>query len=359
MANDQVSSTEAEKRKGANPSRSKNVLGRGLSALMSAGAVDVEPSKDSLDRVRNFRDVSRAQDVLKSDSTDAKASAIVDADTPPEGGLVYLNIERLRRNHAQPRQHFAQEEIDSLSESIKQSGLLQPVIVRRRAGEVGPLASYEIVAGERRWRAAKAAGLQRVPALVRQLDDKETLELGIIENVQRSDLNPVEEAQAYNRLIKEFGASQEEVAQSVGKDRTSIANALRLLKLEPAVQQLVIEKVISAGHGRALLMCADAKMQLALAKRIENEALSVRQTEQLAKGLEIADPTASKPEKSKSKKPSKSSRKKPAVVALEERIRRVLGTKVNLELDQEGAGELHISFFSQDELDSFIEKIGA
>lgn len=359
MANEETASTESEKRRGANPSRSKNVLGRGLSALMSAGAVDVEPSADALDRVRNFRDVSLSQDTENAEQNEANAGNLLDVDAPPEGGLVYLNIERLRRNHAQPRQHFAQEEIDSLSDSIKQSGLLQPVIVRRRAGEVGPLASYEIVAGERRWRAAKAAGLQRVPALVRQLDDKETLELGIIENVQRSDLNPVEEAQAYNRLIKEFGSSQEEVAQSVGKDRTSIANSLRLLKLEAEVQQLVVEKKISAGHGRALLMCEDAKMQLALAKRIEAEALSVRQTEQLAKGLEITSIAQGKPEKNKTKKSKRSSKKPPAVLALEERIRRALGTKINLELDQDGAGELQISFFSQDELDSFIEKIGA
>jgi len=356
---------EPKRSKGANPPRSRNVLGRGLSALMSASAVEIEPSVDGLDRVRNFRDVSLTLD----DPNAATKDSLQGSDTPPDGGLadggladgglVYLNIERVRRNIAQPRQHFAEDEIASLRDSIQQSGLLQPIVVRRRAGEVGPLASYEIVAGERRWRAAKAAGLQRVPALVRQLNDKETLELGIIENVQRSDLNPLEEAQAYSRLIKDYGATQEEVAKSVGKDRTSIANALRLLKLEAKVQTLVVEKVVSAGHGRALLMCDSKTAQLALANRIKSEGLSVRQVEQLAKGIEVSDATATKPTRGKVKTSGVASSKSVGVLALEERIRRALGTKVNLSLDKSGAGELQISFFSQDELDSFIEKIGA
>ena len=352
---------DEQKRKGANPSRSrKNVLGRGLSALMSASAVEVEPSREPVDRLRNFREVPKSNGTAESTSALEKSEAVpAQEEVAPEGGLVYLSIERIRRNTDQPRQHFAQEDIDSLAESIKESGLLQPIIVRRRAGEVGPLASYEIVAGERRWRAAKSAGLNRIPALVRQLSDKETLELGIIENVQRADLNPLEEAHAYQRLIKEFGATQEEVAQSVSKDRTSIANALRLLKLAAPVQKMLLERGLSAGHARALLMCSSETEQVSLAERVLSEGLSVRQTERLAKGEELLQSPAEGPVKKPLPRPVVEKVQSPSVRALEERFRRALGTKVSLRVEESGAGELRISFFSQDELDNVIEKLGA
>jgi ParB family chromosome partitioning protein len=271
----------------------------------------------------------------------------------PEGGLVYLSLERVRRNPGQPRQHFSKEEIASLADSIRQSGLLQPIMVRRSVGEIGPLASYEIVAGERRWRAAREAGLSRIPALVRQLSDREALELGIIENVQRADLNPLEEAQAYDRLIREHGATQEQVAKTVGRDRSSIANALRLLKLDPAVLPQLIDGSITAGHGRALLMCKSPEAQRALANRIAAEGLNVREAERAASAL---DGAVAKP-KEKRERGNKS--QSPTTLALEDRFRRALGTKVALTMEKSGEGELRISFFSEDELHNLIEKIGA
>ncbi|MCB0324443.1 MAG: ParB/RepB/Spo0J family partition protein [Bdellovibrionales bacterium] len=340
---------EEQPRRGANQARSRRVLGRGLSALMSAGEVEVEPRPvvdSQAEARRTLRDLQQ---------TDV-ASPVQPANDPEpiEGGLAYLPIERVQPNPDQPRRVFPQGEIDELAHSIRESGLLQPIIVRREAGEVGPLAAYQIVAGERRWRAAKAAGLARVPALVRQLSDRETLELGIIENVQRSDLNPVDEALAYQRLVNDFGATQEEVAKTVGKDRASVANALRLLKLEPVLRGLLIEGKLTAGHARALLMVPEGDQRRELADRIVSEHLSVRAAEQLAAAGDLsATPRTQEPTSR-----GGGTTVAPATAALEERFRRALGTKVRLEMKKSGKGELRISFFSEQELESLIDKFG-
>jgi len=283
-------------------------------------------------------------------SSAAKPSPSTDAGL--EGGLIYLSIDRVSPNKAQPRQHFVQKDIDTLSESIRTTGLLQPIVVRRRPGDTpGQLATYEIVAGERRWRAAKQAGLVKIPALLRQITDREALELGIVENVQRSDLNPIEEAAAYRRLAEDFGANQAEIAEKVGKDRASVANALRLLKLAPEVQQLIVRGELTAGHGRALLMNDAHDMQVKLAKQIVAEGLSVRAAEQLASGKGKAGPASAAV-----KVPQRESA---ATLALEDRLRRALGTKVKLNLDPTGTGEMRISFYSNAELDRLLEKFGA
>ncbi|MCL4139258.1 UNVERIFIED_CONTAM: hypothetical protein GTU68_027887 [Idotea baltica] len=272
-------------------------------------------------------------------------------------GLIEVTVSSLIANPNQPRQFFSDEEISELAQSLKKSGVLQPILIRLATdSKDSSETKYEIIAGERRYRAAKKAGLTRIPALLRELTEREVLEVSIVENVQRSQLNAVEEAQAYARLLTEFELSQEEVATTVGKDRATIANSLRLLKLSPKVQDMLISEQLSAGHARALLMLDTKAEQEKAAKRIVDNLLSVRATEQL-----VRDAKAAKPTKSNSSKTSSKSNSSAAIQrqALEERFRRALGTKVALRLNSKGAGELKISFFSHEELEELLEVVEA
>ncbi len=265
-------------------------------------------------------------------------------------GLVYVPIKQLVRNPNQPRQHFSEEELDDLSRSIRQTGLLQPILVRP-LGASSEEQQYEIIAGERRYRAAERAGLQAIPALVRDLDEREVLEVSIVENVQRSQLNAIEEARAYQRLADEFHLAQDEIAKTVGKDRTTIANALRLLKLSPKVQELLAAGKLSAGHARALLMIHDEAAQESIAEEIIAHGLSVRAVEMRARGVQGNRSVG----QSGGDKPAQVNVVSPLVQALEERFRRKLGTKVKLQVSDAGAGELRISFFSSEELEKLVE----
>lgn len=346
--------------KGANIPRKRNALGRGLSALMSSAAVSVdfasrENAARSLEVVDGGLAEFRELATPANSASNAAPAPLQAAEPALEGGLMYLSIDRVFPNKEQPRQHFVPADIQTLADSIRSTGLLQPIVVRRRSSEVsGQLATYEIIAGERRFRAAKQAGLVKIPALLRQINDREALELGIVENVQRADLNPIEEALAYKRLSETFGASQAEIAEKVGKDRASVANALRLLKLVPEVQQMLIKGELSAGHGRALLGLDEASAQLGLAKRIIKDGLSVRATEQALKEGVLEITPRQKHAASASQETANAN-----TAALEERFRRALGTKVKLILDEAGKGELKVSFFSAAELDRLLEKVGA
>ena len=345
--------------KGANMARKRSALGRGLSALMTSSTVPVDFARGDVGTPAAFPPTPfvPSEPVLRI-QPEGVHSGEEESELPPEMGLIHLALDRILPNKDQPRQTFVQEEIDRLSDSIKETGLLQPIIVRRKGTDVGHLATFEIVAGERRWRAAKQAGLMKVPAIVRQLTDRETLEIGIIENVQRANLNAIEEAVAYQRLVQEFGASQGEVAASVGKDRASIANSIRLLKLSPDVQKRIERGELSAGHGRALLALQAEADQQCLAQKIVDETLSVRQTEQLVqeyvRALAQPAPAVEGGVAVAVKEQSL------AIGALEERLRRALGTKIRLTLSpRTGRGELKISFFSEAELESIIDKLGA
>lgn len=329
----------------------KNALGRGLAALMNPTEVSVAQEEKEV-----LREQAAAPTPVVQIQEIREANRALEQENPRPEGLDYVPLQLIVRNEKQPRQHFPIEEIQTLAESIKQTGLLQPIIIRKKESADENGAIYEIVAGERRFRASKLAGLTSIPAIIRELDDKETLELGIIENVQRADLNPIEEAQAYKRLIEEYGASQEDVAKVVARDRASVANAMRLLKLPPVVRTQLAERRISAGHGRALLMLERPQEQIVLAHRIVEEGLSVRAVEKLIADNR-ADTPASKPQTTSGAVAV--SLKTPRVLELEERIRRVLGTKVDLKLDKKGRGELKISFFSQDEFESILEQLGA
>lgn len=242
-------------------------------------------------------------------------------------------------NRKQPRKHFDEEELSALSESVKRYGVLQPITVKDEKNGF-----YTIIAGERRWRAAKMAGLPEVPVRIVEFSSLEELEVSLIENLQRTDLDPVEEAMGYKRLMEEHSLTQEEVSKKVGKSRSAVANALRILALPEKVRELLIEKKISAGHAKAILMVNDSKKQELLAERIVSEGLSVRSAESIAAMLNS--------EKAK-KAPSKKHEKTPEVKDLEKSLSDSLGTKVLLEEKKKG-GKIEIEYYDKDQLEAII-----
>lgn len=255
--------------------------------------------------------------------------------------LVEIGIELIDPSEVQPRQVFKQERLDELAASLKANGVIQPIVVRRRGDR------FQLIAGERRWRAAQLAGLHKIPAVVKDVPDSNVLELSLIENLQRENLNPIEEAGAYRNLVDTHGYSQEQLAQRVGKDRSSIANSLRLLKLPPAVQALVEGEKLSMGHARALLALGSAAEQEALAARIVLKGLSVRETERLVK-----QPRASSASEDARKVQRKNS--DPNVNAAELKLKRKLGAPVKINLTKRG-GSILIKFSTMDDLSRIFD----
>lgn len=269
------------------------------------------------------------------------AKAVPSADKAD--GAVLMNISKVEPNREQPRKKFDEDALLELSESIKQFGVLQPLLVQERDDY------YEIIAGERRWRAAKLAGIKEVPVIIKKLTEQEIMEISLIENIQREDLNPIEEAQAYKRLLTEFNLKQDEVAERVSKSRTAVTNAMRLLKLNDKVQQMVIDEMLTTGHARALLGIEDQEKQYVVAQRIFDEKLSVRDTEKLVKNIQNEKPDA----------PVSAKKIDPQLEAvyrdLEEQMKSILGTKVFINPKDEKKGKLEIEYYSQDELDRIID----
>jgi ParB family chromosome partitioning protein len=256
--------------------------------------------------------------------------------------VLRLPIESIRRDTGQPRKVFDENKLRELSESIKAQGLIQPVLVRKDGD------GYRLIAGERRWRAAQLAGLKDVPALIREASDAEAFELALVENLQRTDLNPIEEAEGYRRLIEEFSLTQEQVSQRVGKERSSVANALRLLALPEEVKEMLADGSLNMGHARALLGLPRVPEMVELAGRIAAQKLSVRETERLVRQRkEPAAPAASSAKAAKEKGQSAQARH------LVEELQRTLGTKVRL-TDRGGSGTLEIDFFSYEDLDRLL-----
>ncbi|MBL7663129.1 ParB/RepB/Spo0J family partition protein [bacterium] len=283
------------------------------------------------------------------DFSPTKISSLEHAPEHEVRDVFVVDINLIAANPNQPRKIFSEAELESLTNSIRETGLLQPIVVRRKHSQDNS-EHFEIVAGERRYRAALRAKLQEIPVILKQLSDKEALEIGIIENIQRADLNPIEEAQAYARLQDEFGSSHVEIAKTVGKDRTSVVNALRLLKLPAQVLHYLETGKLTAGHGRALLMLEDGVEQIRLAEQIVQENISVRSLERLAQ---------EKSPKKRSKAEATSNNKTPQIAELENRLRRALGTKVSLNMNVTGAGEMRVSFFSHEEFERILERINA
>jgi len=313
-------------------------LGRGLSSLMTT-PVAVEPPAPE--------PVSAESAAKPTPMEMAKASARPKKEDVPDGeGIEYLEVGRIRPNPHQPRKQFNEGSINRLAASIKTDGLMQPIIVRPGAG-----GGYELVAGERRWRAAQKAGLARMPAIVRELNDRQLAEWALIENLQREDLNPIERAQAFQHLLDRFSLSHDEIAKRVGVERPTISNSLRLLVLCDDVRILVQEGLISAGHARAIVGIADPAQQVVIARRIVRDALSVRQVEALVRksaGEAGGDPELS----AKSTRAAHHS-------DLERQIARHLGAKVHIRPGRKkGTGTMSIRFDSLDQFDRLMEQLG-
>ena len=256
-----------------------------------------------------------------------------------------MKITEVEPNREQPRKNFDEDALLELAESIKQYGILQPLLVQEKSGY------YEIIAGERRWRAAKLAGLKEIPVIVRNLTEQQIVEISLIENIQREDLNPIEEAQAFRRLMEEFHMKQDEIADRVSKSRTAVTNSMRLLKLSKQVQQMVIDEMLTTGHARALLGIEDQEQQYIIAQKIFDEKLSVRDTEKLVKSLQNE-------KKKKKEEKEKIDPKLEAVYHdLEEQMKGILGTKVCINHKDAKKGKLEIEYYSQDELDRIIDMI--
>ena len=250
-----------------------------------------------------------------------------------------MKITEVEPNREQPRKNFDEDALLELAESIKQFGVLQPLLVQKKDDY------YEIIAGERRWRAAKLAGIKEVPIIVKDYTDQEIVEISLIENIQRENLNPIEEAMAFKRLLQEFQLKQDEVAERVSKSRTAVTNSMRLLKLSPRVQQMIIDDMISTGHARALLAIDDEEQQFILANKIFDEKLSVRETEKLVKAL---------------KNPKKEVKKeKPEHTFIyeniEEQIKNIMGTKVSVNQKANGKGKIEIEYYSEEELERIYD----
>lgn len=254
-------------------------------------------------------------------------------------GVQELKISEVEPNRQQPRKNFDEDALLELSESIKQFGIIQPLVVQKKGDH------YEIIAGERRWRAAKKAGIKKIPVIIKEYNPQEVMEISLIENIQREDLNPIEEALAYKRLLEEFQLKQDEIAEKVSKSRTTVTNSLRLLKLDDRVQQMVIDDMLSTGHARALLALENKEEQYAAAVKIFDEKMSVRDTEKLVKLLQNK-----KPEKPK-EEPANSFIYK----NIEEKIKAILGTKVTVDHKANNRGKITIEYYSNEELERIVE----
>lgn len=296
----------------------KGGLGKGLDSLIPGGKETAKVEKKEKVEVKEvIKEV--VKEVVKNE--------------------MMVKINEVEPNREQPRKDFNEDALIELSESVKQYGIIQPLIVKQREGY------YEIVAGERRWRAAKMAGLKEVPVIIKDYTEQEIAEIALIENLQREDLNPIEEALAYQRLLTEFHMKQDELAEKISKSRVAVTNALRLLKLSEKVQQMLIDDMISSGHARALIGIEDEEQQYAIATKIFDEKLSVRETEKLVKNL------------------GKQKKEKPAVVLedtaiyedLEEKMKTIMGTKVVINRKTNTKGKIEIDYYSIDELDRIMD----
>ena len=290
--------------------------------------------------------LGKGLDSLIKDNSSAKKTA--EANTSSENkaeemksGEQMMKINMVEPNRDQPRKKFEEDALLELADSIKQFGVLQPLLVRKRKDY------YEIIAGERRWRAAKMAGVKEVPVIIKDYTEQEIVEIGLIENIQRENLNPIEEAMAFKKLLEEFNLKQDEVAERVSKSRTAVTNSMRLLKLDERVQEMIVDDMISTGHARALLAIDDKEQQYDLANKIFDEKLSVRETEKLVK--EIKNP--------KKPKMKKKVENEFVYTDLENRMKEVMGTKVNISSKGNGKGKIEIEYYSDEELERMFEMI--
>lgn len=315
-------------------------LGKGLGVFFSEDAAEKQPVKQEQEKTpqkKNLPDTENGKTEHRPEKAVSEKVIEKVVEKPVEQKLKLSLIEP---NQSQPRKKFDEEGLKELADSIKTYGVLQPLIVQKKKDH------YEIIAGERRWRAAKMAGITEVPVLIREYDRQQSMEVALIENVQRADLNPIEEAQAYQRLIQEFHLTQEEIAARVSKNRATITNSMRLLKLDERVQEMLSDGRISSGHARAILGVENGEQQFQLANKIVQEVLSVRDVEKLVKMM-------NRPEKKK--KEEKGPDIQLIYRQLEEKLKSIMGTKVTINRKDRNKGRIEIEYYSQEELERIIE----
>ena len=328
-------SAEAFSSVGSGASAEGNTVGSSAAPIQSGEGISTQPGQGA--------PIQPGEAAPGTSGTAAPGSVAAD-----QGEVQMLRLSQVDPNRSQPRKKFEEESLEELADSIRRFGVLQPILVKKTGSR------YEIIAGERRWRASRKAGLREIPAIVREYSDQETVELALIENSQREDLNPIEEAKAFKRLLDEFGLRQEDLAERVSKSRTAITNAIRLLKLDERVQNMVIEEKISMGHARALIPVEIPEEQYLLACQVSDKKLSVRDVEKLVKKI------------GKSRDGGKSGKKvKPAgeadpalelaYKAIEERLKQSLGTKASIRHGGDGTGKIEIEFYSSEDLEKIVD----
>ncbi len=294
---------------------------------------------------KSKRGLGKGLDAIIPEKKEVKITAVpkVNDVEPEEGKVVSIKLTKIERDKQQPRRVFNEDALNEMADSINKFGVIEPLVVQKKDDY------YEIVAGERRWRAAKIAGLKEVPCIIKTYTDREKVEIQLIENVQREDLNPIEKAQAFKRLLTEFSLTQDELAEQIGKNRTTITNTMRLLNLSENVQKMVEEDLISQGHARALLSITDENKQYQTAQKVFDERLSVRETEKLVKNLDT-------PQK-KSKGNKTSEQLQLIYNTLEDRIREKIGAKITINPKNEKKGKIEIEYNSQSELEEIVNRI--
>ncbi len=294
------------------------------------------------------RGLGRGLDAMISDSSKARQEekkvekpVVKETDRDSRDHVIMVKIAQVEPSRKQPRKQFDEDALLELAESIKQFGVLQPLLVQKKDDY------YEIIAGERRWRASKLAGIKDIPVMVKDFSDQEAVEISLIENIQRENLNPIEEAAAYKRLMEEFHLKQDTIAERVSKSRTAVTNSMRLLKLDERVQQMLIDEMLTTGHARALLAIEDKELQHAAAVKVFDEKLSVRETEKLVK--EILNPHEKEKEKEKDRAQDL------VYEQLEEKIKGIIGSKVAIRRKSKDKGRIEIDYYSQEELERIVE----
>lgn len=323
--------------------KSVDNVSRETSDIVSSGrksTKDKKVSRETSEVIENSGKTESSEDVSRETSPASEKDNAGNA-APASSGTVFLKISDVEPNREQPRKHFDEDTLQELADSIRSHGVIQPLLVQKKGDY------YEIIAGERRWRAAKIAGLKEIPVVIKEFSDQEAVEISLIENVQRQDLNPIEEANAYRRLMEEYHLKQDETAQRVGKSRATVTNSLRLLKLDERVQQMLIDEMITTGHARPLLAVEDHDAQFELANKIFDEKLSVREVEKLVR--QYLKPAPQKPQK------EEDASLDVIYSDMEEKMKASLGTKVVIQRKSADKGKIEIEYYSRDELERLYD----
>ncbi len=318
----------------------KRGLGRGLDNLIPMGKLNSTENQETKN-LKKSDDQDKSEKLVKK-IVEVPVEKVVEKIVEVPKAEVMVKVDEIEPNRSQPRQNFDEDSLTELAESIKQFGIIQPLVLQKNDDY------YSIIAGERRWRAARIAGLKEVPAIIKEYSPQEAVEIALIENIQREDLNPIEEATAYQRLIDEYGLKQDECAEKVSKSRAAITNALRLLKLDDRVKQMLIDDMISSGHARALLAVTDNDLQYQLAMQVFDQQMSVRETEKLVHSFTDKRQT-------KKKKTDQDLTNELVYQEIEEKIKDIMGTKVTIKNKSNNKGKIEIEYYSVEDLERIIE----